>query len=95
MTHASACRDVLREAQRYVGEGVPSAEAAIEGAKDIIAEYVTDQPDVRQAARNVFRRQAEVSVGIAKGHEADAAKYADHVGRSETLSRCPLHRHLC
>ena len=90
----SACRDALREAQRYVGEGVPSAEAAIEGAKDIIAEYVTDQPDVRQAARNVFRRQAEVSVGIAKGHEADAAKYVDHVGRSETLSRCPSHRLL-
>ena len=47
MTHASACRDALREAQHYVGEGVPSAEAAIEGAKDIIAEYVTDQPDAR------------------------------------------------
>ena len=81
-------------ADKYLTDDVPTTEDALQGARDIIAEWVADQPETREAARNVFRRDGIVSTKLAKGKEAEGEKYRDYIDRSENLSRCPSHRVL-
>lgn len=81
-------------ADKYLTDDVPTTEDALQGARDIIAEWVADQPETREAARNVFRRDGIVSTKLAKGKEAEGGKYRDYIDRSENLSRCPSHRVL-
>ncbi len=81
-------------ADKYLTDDVPTTEDALQGARDIIAEWVADQPETREAARNVFRRDGIVTTKLAKGKEAEGEKYRDYIDRSENLSRCPSHRVL-
>lgn len=88
------CNNPEAAAMRYLTDEVTSADQALQGARDIIAEWVADQPEAREAARNVFRRQAQVTTHVTKGKEEEAEKYRDYFDRQETLSRCPSHRVL-
>ncbi len=81
-------------ADKYLTDYVPTTDDALQGARDIIAEWVADQPETREAARNVFRRDGIVTTKLAKGKEAEGEKYRDYIDRSENLSRCPSHRVL-
>lgn len=81
-------------ADKYLTDDVPTTDDALQGARDIIAEWVADQPETREAARNVFRRDGIVTTKLAKGKEAEGEKYRDYIDRSENLSRCPSHRVL-
>ncbi len=81
-------------ADKYLTDDVPTTEDALQGARDIIAEWVADQPEAREAARNVFRRSGVISTKLAKGKEVEGEKYREYIDRSENLSRCPSHRVL-
>lgn len=81
-------------ATKFLTDDVPTTEDALQGARDIIAEWVADQPETREAARNVFRRVGVVSTKLTKGKEAEGEKYRDYIDRSENLARCPSHRLL-
>lgn len=81
-------------ATKFLTDDVPTTDDALQGARDIIAEWVADQPETREAARNVFRRDGIVSTKLAKGKEAEGEKYRDYIDRSENLARCPSHRVL-
>ncbi len=87
-------KDPIAEAQKYLSDEVPTADDALQGARDIIAEFITDQPEVRQLARNAFRRQSVASMSVIKGKECLASNYADYNGRTESLKNCPSHRLL-
>lgn len=81
-------------ADKYLTDDVATTEDALQGARDIIAEWVADQPETREAARNVFRREGVVSTKLSKGKEAEGEKYRDYIDRSENLAKCPSHRLL-
>ena len=91
---SGSCADVELAAEKYLTDDVTTTEDALQGARDIIAEWVADQPESREAARNVFRREGVVSTKLVKGKEAEAEKYRDYVDRQENLARCPSHRVL-
>lgn len=91
---SGSCADVELAAEKYLTDDVPTTDDALQGARDIIAEWVADQPESREAARNVFRREGVVSTKMVKGKEAEAEKYRDYVDRQENLARCPSHRVL-
>ncbi len=91
---SGSCADVELAAEKYLTDDVTTTEDALQGARDIIAEWVADQPESREAARNVFRREGVVSTKMVKGKEAEAEKYRDYVNRQENLARCPSHRVL-
>ena len=91
---SGSCADVDLAAEKYLSDDVTTTEDALQGARDIIAEWVADQPESREAARNVFRREGVVSTKMVKGKEAEAEKYRDYVDRQENLARCPSHRVL-
>lgn len=83
-------------AQRFVKGDVKEVEAALKGAKDIIAEEVSEDERTRQTVRSVFRREAVISARVvAKMKDDDKAqKYSDYFTFSEELRRCSSHRLL-
>ena len=87
-------QDVYAKAERFVTEDVPDAEAALQGARDIIAEWVNENESARNSIRNIFRREAVISSKVIKGKEEEGAKYRDYFEFEEPLSRCTSHRLL-
>lgn len=83
-------------AARFVKGDVKDIETALKGAKDIIAEEVSEDERTRQTVRAVFRREAVITAKvIAKmKDEEKAQKYADYFDFSEELRRCSSHRLL-
>ncbi len=85
---------ILAEAEGFITENVKTVEEALQGARDIIAEIVNEDADVRAKMRNLFERKAEVSSKIVSGKEAEAAKYKDYFDFSEPVTKIPSHRVL-
>lgn len=81
-------------ARRYVQGEVADVEAALQGARDIIAERVSEDERSRASLRISFERTAVISSRVVKGKEAEAAKYRDYFDFSEPLRRCSSHRLL-
>lgn len=83
-------------AERFVRGEVKDVEGALQGAKDIIAEMVSEDEMSRQQVRQQFRRDAVIrSKVVAKKKETDeAAKYYDYFDFEEPLRRCSSHRLL-
>lgn len=87
--------DPERAALAYAGgEEVPDAEAALQGARDIIAERVSEDERTRQTVRKSFALTALIRSKVVKGKEEEAAKYRDYFDWSEPLRRCTSHRLL-
>lgn len=85
----------LEKALRFINDKVDSAEEAIKGAQDIIAEWVNENESTRNRVRNSFRREATISSKLAKGKkEEEAEKYKDYINFEEPLRRCSSHRLL-
>ena len=81
-------------AERFLTDEVPDVAAALQGARDIIAEQISEDERSRQSLRNVFGREAVISSKLVKGKEEEAAKYRDYFDWSEPLRRCTSHRLL-
>ncbi len=86
--------DVPGLAKAYLNDQVPSLEDALQGARDIIAEWVNEDEQARQKVRFAFQKTAEISSKLVKGKEKEAAKYKDYFSFSEPLKHCPSHRLL-
>jgi len=83
-------------ATRFIQNEVASAEAALSGAQDIIAEMVSEDQISRQQLRNTFQRTATISSKVVKARKDDdeAQKYSDYFDFSEPLRRCSGNRLL-
>lgn len=82
------------KAATFVNEEVPSADEALKGARDIIAEWVNEDAAARQAVRNIFTREAVITSKVVKGKEEEGEKFRDYFDFAAPLSRCPSHRVL-
>ena len=78
----------------FVKGEVKDEEDALKGARDIIAEQVSEDERSRNQIRNLFSRQAIITAKVVKGKETEAAKYKDYFDFSEPLKRCTSHRLL-
>ena len=86
--------DPEETAIKYVKGDIDSEGMALADARDIIAEWVSENAVARQRVRNCFNHKAIVSSHVIKGKESDAVKYEDYYDFSEPLRRCPSHRML-
>jgi uncharacterized protein len=86
--------DPEQEAGSYLGEEVGSIEEALAGARDIIAELVSEDEKVRGSMRKLYERDAVITSKVIKGKEEEGAKFSDYFEWSEPLRRCPSHRLL-
>ncbi len=81
-------------AEKYITSDVPSAEDAIQGARDIICEWVNEDQYARNLIRKLFDREAVISSKIIKGKDSEGIKYKDYFDFEELLNKCPSHRFL-
>lgn len=86
--------DVKGRAQSFVCGDVPTADDAIAGACDIIAERVSEDEGARNAMRRMFARRGTLVSKVVKGKEADGIKYADYYEWQESIARISSHRLL-
>ena len=86
---------IAKRAAEYVdGEQVKTAEEAIAGAQDIIAEWVSENTSVRNAVRNAFRREAMIKSHFVKGKEIEGRNYENYYDFSQPLRRISSHQLL-
>lgn len=83
-----------QRAAAFVKGDVKDADDALKGARDIIAEQVSENERARNMLRNTFARQALLTAKVIKGKEEEGAKYRDYFDCSEPLKRCNSHRLL-
>ena len=90
-------RDPEQAAHRFVkGSVITTPELALAGAKDIIAEEVSESEQSRNSIRSAFRREAMIKSKVvkAKKDSDEAQKYSDYFDWEEPLRRCSSHRLL-
>lgn len=82
--------------KRFVTGEIKNEATALQGAKDIIAEIVSEDPQARNIVRNAFKREAKISSKVIKKVENtdEAQKFSDYFDFSEPLRRCNSHRLL-
>ena len=86
--------NLMARVRTFIKGDVKDEDDALKGARDIIAEQVSEDERSRNQVRNQFSRQAIISSKVVKGKEEEAAKYKDYFDFSEPLKRCTSHRLL-
>ena len=88
--------DVEQMASKYINpeKGVNSIDDALAGARDIIAERVSENAQARGKVRNIFRRSAMLTSKVVKAKEEEAHKYESWFDWTENAMRAPSHRIL-
>ena len=86
--------NLMARVRTFIKGDVKDEEDALKGARDILAEQVSEDEHARNQLRNQFSRQAIISSKVVKGKEEEAAKYKDYFDFSEPLKRCTSHRLL-
>ena len=88
--------DIEQTAQNYLNKEVSSVEEALQGARDIIAEWINENIFIRKNLRRVFQRKAVISSKVVKTkkEEEEAQKYAQYFDWNEPLNKIPSHRLL-
>ncbi len=81
-------------AAAFITAEVPSAADALQGARDIIAEWLNEDKRIRDRVRRHFDKGAVIAARVVKGKETEGAKYRDYFEWSEPLAACPSHRLL-
>lgn len=91
---ADRTADPVALAAGFLSEGFPDAKAALEGARDILAEGLAEDAALLGRLRDHMRKVGKLSAKVVPGKEAAGAKFADYFAHSEDFSRVPSHRAL-
>jgi protein Tex len=81
-------------AKPYITEAVPDTKAALEGARDIIAEGLSERADLLGSLRDHMRRNGRLTATVIAGKETEGAKFSDYFAHSEPFATAPSHRVL-
>ena len=86
--------DLIAIATSFINEKVLDADAALQGARDIIAEQINEDAQVRAKLRKLFQTQATLQSKVVTDKETEGIKYKDYFDFSELISKTPSHRIL-
>lgn len=86
--------DVFDEAAKFLTEEVKDEDAALEGARDIIAEIINEHEVARAVIRTEYEKSAYVISTVYKSRKEEAVKFSDYFDFAEALKKCPSHRLL-
>ncbi len=81
-------------AANYLNEAVASQEDALQGARDIIAEWISEDEQVRTKIRYYFDREGVITSKVVRNKDEEGIKYKDYYQFDEPLKKCPSHRLL-
>lgn len=86
--------DVMAEASKYINDKILTTEDALQGARDIIAELVNENAEVRAKMRKLFEDTATIQSKVLTDKETEGIKYKDYFDFSEPIHKIPSHRIL-
>jgi uncharacterized protein len=88
--------DVKAEAEKFIDaeKGVADADDALDGARDIMAEMISENVEAREGLRKLFKDSALVRSRVVAGKETEGEKFRDYFNWDEKLMACPSHRML-
>ena len=89
-----AVADPVQEARKYLNDKVASVDEALSGARDIIAERLSETPSVRETLRQIFKTRRIVAKSTKKADTQEAMKYKSYFDYSESIDRIAPHRLL-
>lgn len=92
MIMAQCDGDPVLLAEKFLNDQVASEEEALDGARDIIAEWINEDQRVRNILRNLFDREAYVISTVVRKKEEEGVKFSDYFDFCEPLRKCPSHR---
>jgi protein Tex len=75
-------------------KGVSNVQEALDGARDIISEWINENQDTRKKVRELFWREGVIESRLLKGKEAEGQKYKDYFEWTESIAKTPSHRLL-
>ena len=84
----------IQIATQYLSDEIENEDDAIQGAKDIIAEWMNENIHLRSRLRNLYNRKSTITSKIMKGKMQDGEKYKDYFEFSEAITKIPSHRFL-
>ncbi len=87
-------RDAEQLAQRFVRGEVRDVESALAGARDIMAEWISERTAVRDIVRKHFFHSASIRSKVVKGKDDSESKFRDYFDFDQPLKKCPGHRFL-
>ncbi len=86
--------DLIETATVFINEKIVDTDAALQGARDIIAEIINEDAIVRAKLRNLFEKEATLQSKIVTDKETEGIKYKDYFDFAEPISKAPSHRIL-
>lgn len=86
--------DLLATAATFINDNVKDTDAALQGARDIVAEMVNEDATVRAKMRRLFETEATMQSKVVTDKETEAIKYKDYFDFSEPIHKAPSHRIL-
>ncbi len=86
--------DLVAKAATFINEKILDADAALQGARDIVAELINEDAPVRAKLRRLFENEATLQSKVVTDKETEAIKYKDYFDFSELISKTPSHRIL-
>ena len=86
--------DPYTRAEEFLNDQADDVEMVLQGARDIIAEWINENEYARKRIRGLFEREAYISSKVLKGKAEEGAKYRDYFEWEELLKKCPSHRLL-
>lgn len=86
--------DVTYKARKFINDNVKTEDDAIQGAKDIIAEWISENIAVRNRVRTQYSRTSNIECRVEKGKQQEGEKYSNYFEVNEPLRRCASHRLL-
>jgi len=87
-------KDPEGEAPAFLGEEIPDVKAALDGARDILAEQFAELPELVGQVRKYLMTNAGVRARVVSGKEEEGAKYRDYFDYDEGWAKMPSHRAL-
>ena len=84
----------LAEAEKFPSDDVPDAKAALEGARDILAERFAEDADLIGKLRDYMERNAVLRARVVEGKQEQGAKFSDYFDHAEPWAKAPSHRAL-
>lgn len=91
---ANRAADPVALAGGFLSEGFPDAKAALEGARDILAEGLSEDASLLGRLRDHMRKAGKLAAKVVPGKEVAGAKFSDYFAHTEDFARVPSHRAL-
>lgn len=91
---ADRAADPAELAKGFVTEAVPDVKAALEGARDIVAEGLAENADLLGRLRGHMKQAAKLVAKVVEGKKAEGAKFSDYFAHVEPWATAPSHRVL-